>query len=215
MSPEEWGYKNIPISHIVKDDHTTHLFVEFIKQQRETCKDRNADWFDALIQSDFWKTYPLWTMSTLDGEVWSIAAVQKHNFPTGVYRVMTRMFVKESHRKMDGFKYIHGKDYLHSPSKYLFPQQQMMVESIEGSKMIMTMEHIQRRRPLTIISNYFNRNYGTKFKVQPDMYLTFGNLNRCQAWQVCSSTNGPPALPSITVEEWKEKFPEAALSVRA
>ena len=142
MSPEEWGYKNIPISHIVKDDHTTHLFVEFIKQQRETCKDRNADWFYALIQSVFWKTYPLWTMSTLDGEVWSIAAVQKHNFPTGVYRVMTRMFVKESHRKMDGFKYIHGKDYLHSPSKYLFPQQQMMVESIEGSKMIMTMEHI-------------------------------------------------------------------------
>jgi hypothetical protein len=77
------------------------------------------------------------------------------------------------------------------------------------------MEHIQRRRPLTIISNYFNRNYGTKFKVQPDMYLTFGNFNRWQAWQVCSSTNGPPALPSITVEEWKEKFPEAALSVRA
>ena len=73
------------------------------------------------------------------------------------------MCVKECHRKMDGFKYIHGKNYLHSPSKYLFPQQQMMAESIAGSQMIMTMEHVQRRSPITVISNYFNRKYNTNF----------------------------------------------------
>ena len=60
MSPEEWADKNITTSLIVKDDYTNHLFIEFVKQQRETCKDRNADWFDALLNGDFWKTYPMW-----------------------------------------------------------------------------------------------------------------------------------------------------------
>ena len=79
--------------------------------------------------------------------------------------------------------------------------------------MVMTMEHVKRRRNLQVISDYFNSNYQTNFKVQPHMYQTFDDPDNWKSWQVLTSTNEVD-IPYITVDEWKERFPEAGLSIK-
>ena len=61
-------------------------FVNFLKYERQHSKkkDRNSDWFDYLLDKSFWEVYPMWSFSRMDGEIWTISAVQKHNFPSGV-----------------------------------------------------------------------------------------------------------------------------------
>ena len=99
-------------------------------------------------------------------------------------------------------------------SAYLFPPMLDMMNSIEGSTMIMTMEHVKRVRNLKVISHYFNKNYNTSFKVQPHMYQTFNDRDNWKSWQVLTS-NKEVDLPHITSEEWIKRFPEAGLSLRA
>lgn len=208
--------KSSNISSEVVTDRNSHEFVNFLKQEREASKqrDRNADWFDYLLDKDFWQTYPMWSMSKIDGEIWTIAAVQKHNFPNSVYRVMSRLYVKEGLRKPvadDMPKYRYNWP---AKSAYLFPAQLKMINFIENSTMIMTMEHVKRVRNLDVISRYFNKNYGTKFKVQPHMYQTFDEPDNWKSWQVLTSEKEVD-VPYITRDEWIERFPEAGLSLRA
>ena len=90
---------SVPTSEKLTPDNQEE-FREFLIQQRELgMADRNADWFDYLLDKDFWKTYPMWTFSKIDGEIWCCAAVQKHNFPVGIYRVMSRLYVAPKFRK--------------------------------------------------------------------------------------------------------------------
>ncbi len=201
-------------SEIVTEENQD-VFVKFLKQERDASRqrDRNADWFDYLLDKDFWQIYPMWTMSRIDDQVWTIAAVQKHNFPTGVYRVMSRLYVKEDLRKPTD----QMPTYMYNwPAKsaYLFPPMLDMMNSVEGSTMIMTMEHVKRVRNLKVISHYFNKNYNTNFKVQPHMYQTFNDRDNWKSWQVLTS-NKEVDLPHITKDEWIKRFPEAGLSLRA
>ena len=201
-------------SEIVTEENQD-VFVKFLKQERDASRqrDRNADWFDYLLDKDFWQIYPMWTMSRIDDQVWTIAAVQKHNFTTGVYRVMSRRYVKEYLRKPTEQM---PTDMYNWPAKsaYLFPPMLDMMNSVEGSTMIMTMEHVKRVRNLKVISHYFNKNYNTNFKVQPHMYQTFNDRDNWKSWQVLTS-NKEVDLPHITKDEWIKRFPEAGLSLRA
>jgi hypothetical protein len=205
-------------SEIVTADNQD-VFVDFLKQERKASyqRDRNADWFKYLLDKDFWKIYPMWTMSRIDGEVWAIAAVQKHSFPTGTYRVMSRLYVKQEMRKptdrMPKYQY-NGKTLsAQAKSTYLFPPMLDMIKSIEGSTMIMTMEHIKRTRNLNVISSYFNEQYGTNFSVQPHMYQTFDDPDNWKSWQVLTA-DGDIDLPYLTQDEWKHKFPNSGRSIK-
>ena len=206
-------YLNIS-SEIVTADNQLE-FVNFLKQERELSRvrDRNADWFDYLLHRDFWELYPMWTMSKIDGEVWTIAAVQKHNFPSGTYRVMSRLYVKQLMRKPTDQMPMYRHKWP-AKSTYLFPPMLDMMESIEGSTMIMTMEHVKRARNLSVISSYFNEHYGTNFVVQPHMYQTFDYSDNWKSWQVLTA-DGDIDLPYLTQDEWKLKFPNAGLSIKA
>ena len=157
--------------------------------------------------------YPLWVMSRIDGEVWTIAAVQKHNFPTGTYRVMSRLYVKQDMRKQTDHMPRYPGHKWPAKSAYLFPPMFDMIKSIEGSTMIMTMEHIKRTRNLNVISSYFNEQYGTNFTVQPHMYQTFNDPDNWKSWQVLTA-EGDVDLPYLTHDEWKHKFPNAGLSMK-
>ena len=49
---------SVPTSEKLTPDNQEE-FREFLIQQRELgMADRNADWFDYLLDKDFWKTYP-------------------------------------------------------------------------------------------------------------------------------------------------------------
>jgi len=190
-------------------------FVNFLKYERQHSKkkDRNSDWFDYLLDKCFWETYPMWSFSRMDGEIWTISAVQKHNFPSGVYRVMSRLYVKQGFRRpvtSDMKRYRHNWP---AKSAYLFPPQLDLINSIDGATMVMTMEHVKRRRNLQVITDYFNSSYETEFKVQPHMYQTFDDPDNWKSWQVLTSTKEVD-IPYITVDEWKERFPEAGLSIK-
>ena len=217
---------SIPTSEKVTPE-TEEEFKKFLVQQRDATKDldRNADWFDYLLDKVFWKTYPMWTYSKIDGEIWCCAAVQKHNFPVGIYRVMTRLYVAPKFRKRTTEllgpvqRSVYKADWP-AKSYYLFPEQRKMaskVHSLGANKMIMTMEHVQRIRPLKVICRFFNQAYDTSFYVVPDkMYQTFPDENNWKAWQVLATEgNEPYGMRYITVDEWKERFPEATLSLRA
>lgn len=201
-------------SEVVDNDNWLE-FANFLRQERVNSKqrDRNADWFDYLLDKCFWEKYPLWTLSKVDGEIWTIAAVQKHNFPNGVFRVMSRLYVKEGFRKPVSSNMVRYRHNWPAKSTYLFPPQFDMVKSIDGATMVMTMEHIKRKRNLQVISKFFNENYGTDFKVQPHMYQTFDEPDNWRAWQVLTS-DGDIDIPYITRDEWRERFPEAGLSIR-
>ena len=83
------------------------------------------------------------------------------------------------------------------------------------NSMIMTMEHVQRIRPLNVICKFFNKQYDTSFKVVKDkMFKTFPDENNWKAWQVLAwEGNHTPPIENISVDEWKERFPEATLSI--
>jgi len=191
------------------------VFVDFLKQEKKASqqRDRNADWFKYLLNKDFWEIYPMWTMSRIDGEVWTIAAVQKHNFATGTYRVMSRLYVNQDMRKPTDHMPRYPGHKWPAKSAYLFPPMLDMMKSIEGSTMIMTMEHIKRARNLNVISRYFNEQYGTNFVVQPHMYQTFIDPDNWKSWQVLTA-DGDIDLPYLTQDEWKLKFPNAGLSIK-
>jgi hypothetical protein len=207
-----------PTSEIVTADSGAE-FVDFLSQQREVSTDRNADWFDYLLDKDYWKMYPMWVMSKIDGEIWTIAAVQKHNFPNGVYRVMSRLYVKSAYRRPGDVASSRSASPTYvgnwpAKSTYLFPPMLDWMRSY-NVKMFMTMEHARRHRNLSVISKYFNKNYGTNFAVAPNMYQTFSEEDNWRAWQVLTCEGEPdPNIPSITVEEWKRRFPEATLSTK-
>ena len=69
-------FSNITSEVVTKENQD--VFVNFLKQEREASRerDRNADWFDYLLDKDFWQIYPMWTKSRIDDQVWTIAAVQ-------------------------------------------------------------------------------------------------------------------------------------------
>ena len=87
------------------------------------------------------------------------------------------------------------------------------MKSIEGSTMIMTMEHVKRARNLSVISSYFNEHYGTNFVVQPHMYQTFNDSDNWKSWQVLTA-DGDIDLPYLTQDEWKHKFPNSGRSIK-
>ena len=207
-------YLNISSEIVTADNQDA--FVDFLKQERKASRqrDRNADWFKHLLDKDFWEIYPMWTMSRIDGEVWTIAAVQKHNFPSGTYRVMSRLYSKKEMRKAVDHMPRYAGHKWPAKSTYLFPPMLDMMKSIEGSTMIMTMEHIKRARNLNVISRYFNEHYGTNFVVQPHMYQTFNDRDNWKSWQVLTA-DGDIDLPYLTKDEWKLKFPNAGLSIKA
>ena len=206
-------------SHILNEDNEDQ-FIEFLFSQRVD-SDRNSDWFDMLLWQYTFRKYFCWTFSTIDDNIWCIAAAQHHYFPKGVYRVMTRLFVHPQYRNAGGRvrqgieqQYSKGKNPEWVPSRYLFPLQMEAVTSTPDYKcMIMTMEHINRRRPLHIVSKFFNKNYGTTFKTGSKTCQTFEDKTDWRAWQVYTSTTPNPPLNYMDDEEWKLRFEKPSLSI--
>lgn len=209
---------SVPTSEKLSLDNQEEFRDFLIKQRELGLSDRNADWFDYLLDKDFWKTYPMWTFSKIDGEIWCFAGVQKHNFPVGIYRVMSRLYVAPKFRKRTSEllgpvqRGVYKADWP-AKSAYLFPMQREMASSGRNS-MIMTMEHVQRIRPLNVICKFFNKQYNTSFNVVKDkMFKTFPDENNWKAWQVLAwEGNHTPPIEYISVDEWKERFPEATLT---
>ena len=201
-------------------------FVDFLIQQRELSTDRNKDWFDALLHNHFYHTYTTWTFSTINDEIWCMAALQNHNLPGGVLRAMSHLYVVPKYRNAGGRirqgieqSYRQDKNPDWVPSRYLFPKQWKHATKTGGCQwIIMSMEHNNRRRPLSVVTKYFNNNYGTDFKVLPKLYQTFPNDNDWRAWQVVTcmkpsgATTGEPPMKSMSIEEWKDRFGNPSLS---
>jgi|TARA_R110002050_G_scaffold32353_1_gene83339 hypothetical protein len=220
-------------THTINKDNESR-FVEFLIQQRDRSTDRNKDWFDALLHNHFYKVYSTWTFSTIDDEIWCMAALQNHNLPGGVMRAMSRLYivpkfranniVDDKRRQDVGLKYRHNHNPQLVPSRYLFNKQWGWCLSIPKTSadpcnwIIMSMEHNNRRRIVKLVTNHFNANYGTDFKVLPRLYQTFPNDNDWRAWQVVTcmtparETVGEPPMKSISVEEWKDRFGNPSLS---
>jgi len=186
-------------------------FLDYLQEEKESSTDRNVGWFEEVHNRVINQDYPLATWCEFDnGDIFSFSLVQKHNFPEHVYRVMSRLYVTKKFRAMDGMKYIHDKDNLHIPSKYLFPLQYKWCKENKDTKFIIfTMEHVNRRRPIRTVTGYFNRNYNTRFEVQPDMYETFHSPNDWRSWQNVSAmrfTDESLPMDFISVDEWKKRF---------
>jgi len=200
-------------SHLLNEENKNQ-FIEFLESQRSG-DDRNTEWFDMLLWQDNYQKYPCWTFSTNNNNIWCISAVQNHFFPRGVYRVMSRLYIDPNYRNSGGNpKYREGQDATWDPpSMFLFPKQLEFVRTQkEYVCMIMTMEHINRRRPLHVVSKFFNKKYGTAFNVGSKMCQTFENKNDWRAWQVYTCTIPNPPLNFMDDETWLLKFKDKKLS---
>ena len=63
--------KSSNITSEVVGEKNQDVFIKFLKQERDASRqrDRNADWFDYLLDKDFWEIYPMWTMSRIEDDV--------------------------------------------------------------------------------------------------------------------------------------------------
>jgi len=194
------------------DEQNKKEFLDIIDHQQKTnTRDRNIGWFDEIKKRINQKDYPLVTYCLWpDGDFYSFAILQKHNFPAGVYRAMSRLYINPNFRSLQEMSYKDGAVGVVTPSTYLFPLQLNWCKSNKDCKfVIMTMEHSNRRGPLNTITKYFNRTFDCNYELLPHMYKTYDKESDWQAWQNCSVirlSDEPFPLEFLTRDQWKTKF---------
>lgn len=154
---------------------------------------RNSSWFAHLPK--IYKTrFKEWFFLLDNEELVAFATIQE--FYLGCYRLLTRTYIFPKYRRFT----LPNNDTAKSPSMYLIQKQ---LEYVYGYKTVfISMQDLKRRKSLI----RYQQKLGDTWKLHPNMLQTCGNSNDVNCWQNIIYCGEEIALPSKTINEWKQNY---------
>jgi hypothetical protein len=154
---------------------------------------RNNGWFSRL--PEIYKTrFKEWFFLLDNDELIAFATIQE--FYSGCYRLLTRTYIFPKYRRFT----LPDNDTAKSPSTYLIEKQ---LEYVQGYKTVfISMQDLKRRKSIM----RYRQKLGNQWKLHPNMLQTCGEINDKNCWQNVIYNGEEIALPSITIEDWKQKY---------
>lgn len=155
--------------------------------------DKNRDWFADLAKEH--NKFDKWYIGLDErGNIVAFSAIRKIGEN---YRLLSRLWYDEDYR-VGGLK---------TPLIEDTPAMMMAKLQLEDYpvRRFCSMEYPTRRGHLRKVATRLNERFGTKFKLNDGMHLTCKQENSFSCWQNTISEDELD-LPSITVEEWRERF---------
>jgi len=191
---------------ITLDEFGEDRFIRLLTELTTSVKDKNRDWFPILLKN--YKKYAEWFFAIDDNnEFAAFSTIQE--FYTGCYRVLTRHYVVDKHRRSNLLAYrkpvTQFENHHLSPASYIIQRQ---LEYLNGNfnTIFISFEHINRSRVTVNMSRKLEVNTGLKWLVGDSMYLTCADHTSQSCWQnICYSGN-EPILDKISRQEWIKRY---------
>lgn len=180
-------------------------FVNLLTDLSLNCKDKNKDWFPVLLKN--YKKYAEWFFAMDDnGEFAAFSTIQK--FYNGCYRVLTRSYVVDKHRRNNLLAYrkpVTQLDNHHlSPPSYMIQAQLKYLTQYDS--IFITFEGIHRSKITINMSRKLEVNTGLEWTVGEGMFLTCPDPASSKCWQNLCYSGKEPQLAKISKEEWINKY---------
>lgn len=172
-------------------------FIELLTTLAETSQDKNRSWFPALLKN--FPTYNEWFF-VVDDQNEFIAFSTIQTFYEGCYRLLTRCYIMEQYRRTTLPKY----DTYMSPASFMVQAQLAWLG--QYTTIFVSLEDIRRSRTIINMAQKMSINTNTEWYVSAMMHQTCGDVASKQCWQNICYAGELPTLPSITKEEWINRY---------
>jgi hypothetical protein len=181
-------------------------FISLLEYLAINCKDRNKDWFPVLLNN--YKKYTEWFFAIDDNnEFAAFSTIQK--FYEGCYRVLTRSYVVDKHRRSNLLAY--RKPVTQLDNHHLSPPSYMILSQLKYlnnnfDTIFISFENINKSRVTVNMSRKLEVNTGLTWTVGEGMYLTCPNPLTQSCWQNICYSGIEPTLDKIHKEEWINRY---------
>lgn len=155
-----------------------------------------ADWFPYIF--DQMDRYVAWTTVKIDGAIRGFSAIQQHNFPVGVVRVLTRTYFDKAVRSPSqiDFEFIRN-----SPSSHMVHAQvEWLKKRGDFKACFVSMEPHRSQRNFARLISYFNREHNYEFEVLNKRYKTYPNQKPEDHQHIAVLSFTPLLKPSDALE---------------
>jgi hypothetical protein len=181
-------------------------FVLLLENLADNCKDKNKDWFPVLLTN--YKKYIEWFFAIDENEEFAaFSTIQK--FYDGCYRVLTRSYVVDKHRRSNLLAYrkpvTTTENHHLSPPSYMIQSQLKYLDN-KFDTIFISFEDIKKSRVTVNMSRKLEVNTGLDWTVGGGMYLTCPNPASKNCWQNVCYSGVEPNLKKISKEEWIESY---------
>lgn len=181
-------------------------FISLLQNLAVNCTDKNKYWFPVLLNN--YKKYIEWFFAIdEDGEFAAFSTIQK--FYDGCYRVLTRSYVVDKHRRSNLLAYrkpvISTENHHLSPPSYMI-QTQLKYLANEFDTIFISFEDVRKSRVTVNMSRKLEINTGLIWTVGEGMYLTCPDHSSKNCWQNVCYSGVEPNLQKISKEEWIESY---------
>lgn len=170
-----------------------NAFLDKLDELSETGTDKNRDWYPQL-RKDYTR-FEQWYLTLYDSNIISFCAVQRFD---DHYRLNSRQWNGLKKRGIVAGVKVEEM----SPAMLML---KLELEDFPNNQFI-SMEYVNRRRVLALLSEKINRLYDLNFELKPDLYCTVPtDESKAWHWQSIISNVDLP-FKYISIEEYVSRF---------
>lgn len=169
-----------------------------LKNENNIYDKTNHDWFDMLPKKI--ENYLEWFFLFDNDEPVAFSTIQKYY--SGCYRVLTRTYIYRKYRRFTNPKH----DNINNPtiSMRLLPSQLSYIGKYKT--IFVSMQDLKKRNSLKIFKQRIENFTNAQWELSPNMVLTCDKDWGKTCWQNVIYNGLKPALDSITIDEWKNRY---------